>query len=122
LLGPAIAVLVAARAADNDAGKHEQTATGGGTGNYGGRALGGFSGLGLLGSAVARGPRSIGSALGYYGLACSVYSNIISRGQEVEFRKNTDMEIRFGSRSSAPNIKGDGSAGAKPHQLTGSTR
>ena len=113
LLGPAIAVMVAAKAADNDAGKHQQTATGGGDANYGGRTLGGFSGLGLLGSAVARGPRSIGMALGYYGLACSVYSTIISRGQEVEFRKNTDMEIRFGSRSGAPNMKGDASA-ARP--------
>jgi len=103
--------MVAAKAADNDAGKHQQTATGGGDANYGGRTLGGFSGLGLLGSAVARGPRSIGMALGYYGLACSVYSTIISRGQEVEFRKNTDMEIRFGSRSGAPNMKGDASAG-----------
>jgi hypothetical protein len=116
LLGPAIALVVASKAADNDAGRHQQTASGGAQGNYGGRALGGFSGLGLLGSAIARGPREIGMALGYYGLACSVYTTIISRGQEVEFKKNSAMEIRFGPRTSPPNLKGNNPAAVNARQ------
>ncbi len=93
-LNPIIAGLVAARSADNDAGK--QNASGGGNANYSGRSLGGFSGFGLLGTAASQGPRPIGTALGYYGLAWSVYSNIISRGREVTFEKNSAIAIRFG--------------------------
>ena len=97
LLAPAIALLVATKALDNDSGKvHSLSGTG--SGNYGGRAAGGFSGFGLLGAAASRGSRTIGSALGFYGLAWSVYSTVISRGQEVEFPTNTPIEIQFGSR------------------------
>jgi hypothetical protein len=38
-------------------------------------------------------------ALGYYGLAWSVYSNVIGRGAEVEFEKNAMMDIKFGART-----------------------
>ncbi len=96
LLRPAIAALVAAKSLDNDVGK--QTASGTGTApNTGGRSLGGFSGFGLLGTAAAYGPHPIGAALGFYGLAFSVYSNIVARGSEVTFEKNTAIAIRFGS-------------------------
>ena len=95
LVRPAIAALVAAKSLDNDTGK--QTATGTGAANTSGRSLGGFSGFGLLGIAAARGPRSIGPALGFYGLAWSVYSNVIARGREVIFQKNTAVAIQFGT-------------------------
>ena len=91
----AVAGLVASRAADNDAGK--PNASGGANANYSGRSLGGFSGFGLLGTAAAQGPKPIGTALGYFGLACSVYYNFISRGHEVTFEKNSAVAIRFGS-------------------------
>lgn len=94
-LRPVIAGLVAAKSMDNDAGK--QNASGGADANFSGRSLGGFSGFGLFGAAIARGPRPIGSALGFYGLAWSAYSTVISRGREVVFEKNTAMSIRFGS-------------------------
>ena len=94
LLRPVIAALVAAKSLDNDAGK--QTASGTGSPNTAGLTLGGFSGFGLFGIALARGPSAIGSALGFYGLAWSVYSNVISRGSEVTFQQNTAMAIRFG--------------------------
>jgi hypothetical protein len=98
LLRPAIAALVAAKSLDNDAGKQTASGTGGAAGaNTSGRALGGFSGFGLLGIAAARGPRNIGAALGFYGLAWSVYSNVVARGGEVTFQKNTAMAIRFGA-------------------------
>jgi hypothetical protein len=98
LLRPVIAGLVAMKSLDNDTGKQTASGTGGATGaNTSGRALGGFSGFGLLGIAASRGPSEIGAALGFYGLAWSVYSNIIARGTEVTFEKNTAMAIRFGA-------------------------
>ncbi len=100
LLGPAIAALVATKSLDNDAGKAHR-ASGTANGNYAGRTVGGFSGFGLLGAFAARGSRYIGSALGFYGLAWSVYATIISRGQEVEFPQNTAMEVQFGSGAPA---------------------
>jgi hypothetical protein len=93
LLRPAIAALVAAKSLDNDTGK--QTASGSGTPNSTGRSLGGFSGFGLLGIAASRGPSAIGAGLGFYGLAWSVYSTVISRGSEVNFEKNNAMAVRF---------------------------
>jgi hypothetical protein len=95
LLRPVIAGLVAAKSLDNDAGK--QTASGSGSPNTTGLTLGGFSGFGLFGIALSRGPSAIGSALGFYGLGWSVYSNVISRGHEVVFQQNTAMAIRFGT-------------------------
>jgi hypothetical protein len=95
LLRPAIAALVAAQSMDNDAGK--QTASGTGSANTSGRALGGFSGFGLLGIAAAQGPHQIAIGLSFYGLGWSVYSNLIARGREVTFEKNTAMAIRFGA-------------------------
>jgi len=98
LLRPLIAGLVAAKSADDDTGRR-QTAVGGANANYSGRALGGFSGFGLLGTAAARGPRPLGTVFGYYGLAWSVYSTIISRGREVTFDKNSTMAIRFSTEA-----------------------
>lgn len=92
-LRPLVAGLIAAKSADNDTGK--QTASSGPNANYSGRSLGGFSGFGLFGTALARGPKPIGAALGYYGLAWSIYSTLISRGQEVTFQNNSAIAIRF---------------------------
>ncbi len=96
-LRPVIAGLIAAKSMDNDEGK--QNASGGASANYSGRGLGGFSGFGLFGTAAAYGPPPIGMALGYYGLAWSVYATVISRGRDVVFEKNAVMSIRFGARS-----------------------
>jgi hypothetical protein len=95
LLRPAIAGLVAAKSMDNDTGK--QTASGGGGGNAGGQALDGFSGFGLLGLAVTKGPSQLGSAMGFYGLAWSAYSSLVPRGREINFEKNSTVAIRFGT-------------------------
>ncbi len=95
LLAPMLALIVANRAADNDAGR--TTGSAGATSNYGGRTLGGFSGFGLLGTAAAQGSKTLGAVLGYYGLAWTVYSTIVSRGSEVEFKKNTAINVRFGA-------------------------
>jgi hypothetical protein len=98
LLRPLIAGLVAARSMDNDTGKSSASASGGANANYSGRALGGFSGFGVLGTSVIGLPKPVGAALGLYGLAWSVYTTVISRGNEVTFEKNSAVQIRFGTR------------------------
>ena len=94
-----LAAIVASRAADNDAGKVSAGAANqAGGGNVRGRTLGGALGFGLLGSAIAQSSRYVGMSFGYYGLAWSVYSNVIARGAEVSFDKNAVLEVRFGGR------------------------
>ena len=92
LLRPVVAGLIAAKSMDNDEGKAQPES------NYCGRSLGGASGFGLAGAFAAQSSRYVGSALGFYGLAWSVYRNVIARGQEVEFQPNTALDVRFGSR------------------------
>jgi len=100
LLSTAIALVMANRAADNDAGRNGTTSA---TGNYGGRSLGGFSGFGYLGTAAAQSSKTLGAVLGYYGLGVSVFTAIVSRGSEVDFPKNAVINVRFGARAPAPN-------------------
>jgi hypothetical protein len=52
----------------------------------------------MLGSAIAQSSPYVGMAMGYYGLAWSVYSNVIGRGAEVELEKNAMMDIKFNAR------------------------
>jgi hypothetical protein len=115
LLAPVVALIVAAKAADNDAGK-ERVGSGGGNANFGGRSAGGFSGFGLAGSLAAQGSKTLGAVFGYYGLGWTVYSTIISRGNEVVFQKNTAISVRFGGSPAAPEKKSpslDAGAGAQ---------
>ncbi len=97
-IAPVISLMLASRAADNDAGRHHDA---GGTGdpNVAGRTFGGGSGFGMLGAAVAQSSRYVGMAFGYYGLAWSVYSSVFARGGEVQFDKNAVMDIKFGTRT-----------------------
>jgi hypothetical protein len=99
-VAPAIAALIAAKSLDNDSGR-----TGTSDPNVSGRTLGGLSGFGLVGSLVAQASHTIGSALGFYGMAWSVYSNIVARGSEIEVGHNAVVEIRYGSRAPAPSSK-----------------
>ena len=104
LLAPVLALLVASRAADTDAGRNK-VGNAGGEANYGGRTAGGFSGFGIVGSLAAQGSKTFGAVLGYYGLGWTVYNTIISRGNEVEFKKNTAISVRFGANPAGPEKK-----------------
>jgi hypothetical protein len=102
-IAPVISAVLASRAADNERHyDHDGDAndiTGKANSNISGRTLGGGLGFGLLGSAIAQSSKYVGMAFGYYGLAWSVYSNVIARGAEVEFPKNAMMDITFGART-----------------------
>ncbi len=104
-IAPLISLVLASRAADNDAGREHGAASSGADGNIAGRTLGGGSGFGLLGAAISQSSRYVGMAFGYYGLAWSVYSNVIAKGGEVQFENNAMMDIRFGARPPAPGSK-----------------
>jgi hypothetical protein len=97
-IAPLISLMLASRAADNDAGHHHDTGASGDP-NISGRTLGGGLGFGMLGSALAQSSRYVGMAFGYYGLAWSVYSAVVARGGEVQFDKNAMMDIKFGARA-----------------------
>jgi hypothetical protein len=110
-IAPAIALLLASRASDNDAGHHHETSAAGGEANVGGRTLGGGLGLGMVGAAVSQSSPYVGMAFGYYGLAWSVYSNVIARGGEVQFDKDAMLDIKFGARTPPQGSKFRGVAG-----------
>ena len=63
-----------------------------------GRTLGGSLEFGLLGTIAAQSSRTVGAAFGYYGLARSVFSTVVARGQEVQFDKNAVIDICFNAR------------------------
>ena len=106
-IGTAVALLVARAAGDNDPVRAPST---GGTrgavigqrANVGGRTLGGGLGFGLLGTIAAQSSRNVGAALGYYGLAWSVFSTVVARGPEVHFDKNAVVDIGLNSRATKP--------------------
>jgi hypothetical protein len=97
-IAPVISLILASRAADNDAGHHHDAGATGGDANISGRTLGGGMGFGMLGAAVSQSSRYVGMAFGYYGLAWSVYSNVVARGGEVQFDKDAMMDIKLGAR------------------------
>jgi hypothetical protein len=103
-IGTALAALVARSAADNDRAVGPNGVAGAPSANVGGRTLGGGLGFGLLGSIAAQSSRTVGSALGYYGLAWSVYSTVVARGKEVQFDRNAMIDMSFNARDnqSAP--------------------
>jgi type IV secretory pathway VirB10-like protein len=63
--------------------------------------FGGFKVVGLVMGAAVR-SRAFGATMGAYGAAASIYSHFIARGREVEFPKNTAMEIGIGTRVPTP--------------------
>jgi len=95
-LGTAVSLglaMVAARGGrDNDGdGTNNKGAAGG---------LGGFKLVGMIMGAAVR-SRAFGTTMGAYGAAVSVYSHFMARGREVEFPKNTAMQIGIGTRAAA---------------------
>jgi hypothetical protein len=111
-IAPAIAAVLAMRSTegkdtepDNDADDAAFKAgkIPGSSGNhFGPRVLAGGIGFGLIGAALGRWSQPVSSILGFYGAGRLAYSNIIGRGQEVMFPRNTPVEIRFSSPDTTP--------------------
>jgi hypothetical protein len=90
---------VARRAGDSDPIRNQSHQVVGQSQNVGGRTLGGGFGFGLLGMGISR---YVGTAFGYYGMAWSPFSTVITRGAEVKFGKDAMVDIRFDTRSDRP--------------------
>src|ERR1017187_3633621 len=89
-LGLAMMATRAGQDHDGDAASHSG-ATGG---------LGGFKLVGMVVGAAAQ-SRAFGMSMGAYGAAVSVYTHFMARGREVEFPRNTAMQIGIGTRTAA---------------------
>jgi hypothetical protein len=61
----------------------------------GSRGVGGFLGLGLLGAGVSQITRPAGIALGVYGAARTIYTNVLGKGREVIFAQDTPIQVRL---------------------------
>jgi hypothetical protein len=108
--GISIALAASSFAPDTDAGKAGIQQSGG---DAGGRALSGASGFRVVGFAlgVLVHSRVMASSFGAYGACMSIYSNFLTRGQDVVYPKDTAMVIGIGARVN------QGAAPAEKHAL-----
>jgi hypothetical protein len=65
------------------------------SGNPGAFTVGGFMGFGLLGIPLSHLAPPVGVALSALGAARSVYSNVLSRGRDVQFPADTLMKLQL---------------------------
>ncbi|MCU1383153.1 MAG: hypothetical protein JWL71_1850 [Acidobacteria bacterium] len=61
----------------------------------GSRGVGGFIGMGLIGAAVSQITRPVGIAMGVYGAARTIYTNVLGKGREVTFPADTPIQVRL---------------------------
>ena len=101
---PAIAVLIATQSAMPDHDVRPGRVYTDTSGPAGGQIVAGGIGFRLIGALLALSIRSqpVTAALAAYGAGWSVYSHLLTRGQDVVFPKDTPMEIRFGQHRSNP--------------------
>jgi hypothetical protein len=97
-LGTAVSLGLAMMSAGTDNDGHNLGNRGSGGGSSAAGGLGGFKLVGMVVGALVH-SRAFGTSMGAYGAAVSVYTNFMARGHEVEFPKNTAMQIEIGSRA-----------------------
>jgi hypothetical protein len=97
-IAPAVTVMLAAGGLDQDPVRSNGVPTGAIQSNAAGQALAGGVGFGLIGMGLGQISRPVAAAIGFYGAGWSIYSNVVGRGQEVQFPAETAIEVRFGSR------------------------
>jgi hypothetical protein len=66
------------------------------------RGLGGFLGLGVVGAAVGQITRPIGIALAGYGVARTMYRNVLGKGREMTFPANTPIQVQLAPGPAVP--------------------
>jgi hypothetical protein len=96
VIAPLLLTMLAGRALDQD-------------GNFSAQATVASNGFGLIGRVVgiAAGSRELAAGIGYYAAALSTYENFLSPGHDVDFPKDTRIEIET-TPLRAPVLKPDG--------------
>jgi len=92
---PALAMIGVAQGLDFGAEPFGNALLGASEDNMLSRVVGTHSGFGLPAGIAGRMIPPVGIGLGLYGLGHAIFSNILSRGQEVRFPMNTPLEIRL---------------------------
>ena len=57
--------------------------------------------MGFLGAAVSQITRPVGIAMGVYGAARTMYTNVLGKGREVVFAADTPIQVRLAPGPSA---------------------
>jgi hypothetical protein len=103
-VAPALALMALAGASDggehhldaDDPGFGSGAATVGREGgNLGSRSLGGLFGFGLAGAALGRLSHPVGIAFAAIGVARTMYSNVLGKGQDVRFVEDARIELQL---------------------------
>jgi hypothetical protein len=98
-IAPALAILALHASMDRDGQSHPDPDGDGsiktaGSG-AGARGIGGFIGMGFFGAAVSQITRPVGIAMGVYGAARTIYTNVLGKGREVTFPADTPIQVRL---------------------------
>jgi hypothetical protein len=103
---PALAVMIAMSSAAPDQDVRPGRVYNDTQGPASNQIVGGGLGFGLIGTVLALAFHSqlVTAGLAAYGAGWSVYSHLLTRGQDVVFPKDTPMEIRFGQHRSTPPV------------------
>jgi hypothetical protein len=106
-IAPSIAILALSRTADSGPRSPDNDAddVAGApvrSGSVGSQSLGGFIGFGLIGTALSVVSRPAALAFGVLGVARSVYSSVIAKGQEVTFAADTPIQVRLAPGTPPP--------------------
>ncbi|HWF46800.1 MAG TPA: hypothetical protein VG168_07330, partial [Bryobacteraceae bacterium] len=100
-IAPAVTLMLAGRGLDRDPVRQNGVPTGAVKSAAGGQAIAGAVGFGLIGVGLGEISPPFSAALGFYGAAWSVYSNVVGPGHNLTFPAETPIEVRLGSRTSA---------------------
>jgi hypothetical protein len=98
-IAPALAILALHASIERDGESHldpdgDGTIKTAGSG-AGARGVGGFIGMGFFGAAVSQITRPLGIAMGVYGAARTIYTNVLGKGREVTFPADTPIQVRL---------------------------
>jgi hypothetical protein len=99
-IAPTLAILAMSRTADAgerriDGDADDTVGGAAASGNIGSGGVGGFIGFGLIGTALSMISHPAALAFGALGVARSVYSSVIAKGQEVTFAADTPIEVQL---------------------------
>lgn len=111
-VAPAIAAVLARATLENDTIDAAEAPGGVGLpgGNVLGRGAGGFIGLGVLGAVLSQTGKPAAVALGVFGFARSVYTNLLGKGRDIVMSADTPIELQL-SPVAPGDPKDAGSAG-----------